>query len=53
MKAIINKIVSEPAVIAGVVIAALNAATVQSWEGYTAAVVAALVRFVVTPTAKA
>lgn len=39
---------NEPAVIVGVIIAAVNATTVQTWQGYGSAVLAALVRFVVT-----
>lgn len=43
-----KKIANEPAVTVGVLIAGLNAATVQTWQGYASAVLVALVRFVVT-----
>lgn len=43
------KVVNEPAVVIGVAIAAVNAATVQTWQGYASAVAAALIRFVVSP----
>lgn len=41
-------VLNEPAVIVGVVIAAVNATTTQTWQGYAAAIVTALLRFVVT-----
>lgn len=44
----LKKLGNEPAVILGVVVAAVNGATDQSWKGYAAAVAIALLRFVVT-----
>lgn len=44
-----NAIASEPAVTLGVIVAAVNTATDQSWKGYATAVVAALFRFAVSP----
>lgn len=46
---VISKIVSEPAVTLGVVVAAVNATTVQTWQGYATAIVIALGRFAVSP----
>lgn len=43
-----KRIANEPAVVVGVVVAAVNATTVQTWQGYASAVLIALVRFVVT-----
>ncbi len=48
MKAILQKIANEPAVVLGVVIAAVNATTNQTWQGYAASVAVALLRFLVT-----
>jgi len=49
---IYHKIADEPAVTLAVVIAAVNAVTVQTWQGYATAVVTALLRFVVSPVSK-
>lgn len=45
---VIRKLINEPAVAVGVIVAAVNATTVQTWQGYGSAVLIALVRFVVT-----
>jgi hypothetical protein len=42
-----SKIANEPAVLVGVAVAGLNAATVQTWQGYASAVAVALLRFLV------
>lgn len=52
LKAIYKKVTEEPAVTLGVVTAAINAATVQTWEGYAVAIATALLRFAVTPVVK-
>ena len=39
---------NEPALVFGVVCAAANAVTVQTWQGYAAAIGTALLRFIVT-----
>ena len=49
LKTVINRIAREPAVTLGVVVAALNTATDQTWKGYAVAVVIALGRFAVSP----
>jgi hypothetical protein len=49
LKAAGVKIASEPAVTLGVVIAAVNTATDQTWKGYASAVAVALMRFAVSP----
>lgn len=49
VKAIWNKIASEPAVTVGVIVAAVNSAVDQSWQGYASAVGIALFRFAVSP----
>lgn len=49
VKRVLNKIVREPAVTLGVVVAAVNTAQDQSWRGYALAVLIALGRFVVSP----
>lgn len=46
--AVWKRIINEPAVVVGVAVAAINATTVQTWQGYASAIVFALVRFVVT-----
>ena len=46
-----NALLHEPAAVVAVVIAALTSATDQSWRGYAAAVLAGLLRFVVSPVA--
>lgn len=48
MKKAILKLANEPAVTLGIVVGAVNAATVQTWQGYASAVAVALLRFVVT-----
>lgn len=48
LKKLFLKIINEPAVVLGVVVAAINATTVQTWQGYAAAITTALLRFVVT-----
>lgn len=53
LKAAWAKVSGEPAVVLGVVIAAVNGATSQTWQGYAAAVAVALLRFVVTPVKSA
>lgn len=49
LKRALARIVSEPAVVLGVVIAAVTATTTQTWQGYAAAILTALLRFVVSP----
>lgn len=49
LKRIVNRIVREPAVTLGVVVAAINTAESQTWQGYALAIVIALGRFVVSP----
>lgn len=49
---IINKLLREPAVVVAVVIAGVNTATDHTWQGYAAAVLTALIRFVVSPVAQ-
>lgn len=44
-----QRILREPAVVVGVVVAAVTSATDQSWKGYAVAVGVALLRFVVSP----
>lgn len=44
-----KEFVSSPPLVVGVIIAALETATDQSWEGYATAVVVALIRQVVRP----
>lgn len=46
---IVNRVASEPAVTLAVVVAAVNTATDQTWQGYVVAVAAALLRFAVSP----
>ena len=48
-QALLARIVREPAVILGVVVAAINTTQDQSWEGYGVAVATALLRFLVSP----
>lgn len=45
----INRVVREPAVTLGVLVAAINTAEDQTWRGYALAVLIALGRFVVSP----
>lgn len=47
MNAIWDKIRNEPLVIIAVIFAGINAATDQTWQGYLAAVIVALTRFIV------
>lgn len=49
LKAVWNRIASEPAVTFGVITAAVNTATDQSTKGYVLAVLIALFRFAVSP----
>jgi len=44
-----HKILDEPAVTLGIVFAAVNASTNQTWQGYAAAAAVALLRFAVSP----
>lgn len=46
---LVRRFVANPPVVAGVVVAALNTAEDQSWEGYAVAVGVALLRYVVQP----
>jgi hypothetical protein len=45
----IDRLISEPAVTLAVVVAAINTATDQTWQGYATAIAIALGRFVVSP----
>jgi hypothetical protein len=51
LKSVWNRIESDPAVVMAVIVAAINSTPVgdQSWQGYAAAIVTALLRFVVSP----
>jgi hypothetical protein len=49
LKRVWNVVASEPAVVAGVVVAAVNTATDKTWKGYVVAVGLALFRFAVSP----
>lgn len=47
LKALARRVINEPAVVLGVVIAAINTAQDQTWKGYAVAVGVALLRFAV------
>jgi hypothetical protein len=49
VKRAINRVVREPAVTLGVLVATINTAEDQTWKGYGLAVLIALGRFVVSP----
>ena len=47
-----HKVADEPAVTLAVLVGAVNAVTVQTWQGYASAVAVGLLRFLVTPATK-
>ncbi len=49
VKKVWNALAAEPAVTLAVIVAAVNATTVHTWQGYATAVAVAVFRFAVSP----